>query len=206
MPARHSLTEQMRRAWRAFHGAVSVLRSTLLLIWYRLLFAELVVGRNVRIGKGVTLRVVRGGRLVVGPGTMIEANCQLVAHGGLTIGPRSFIGAGTFIVAVENISIGADALIAAYATIRDHDHRTEPGLPFNSQCLVSAPIEIGENVWIGTKATILKGVTIGRDAVVAAHALVTEDVDPGSVVAGAPARLLRKIMGPESGAASDKSA
>lgn len=139
---------------------------------------------------------------MVNSGTTIEANCKLVGQGELTIGPRSFIGAGTIIVAVERISIGADALIAAYATIRDHDHRIELGKPFNSQGLTTAPIEIDDNVWVGTKATVLKGVRIGRDAIVGAHALVTADVEPRSIVGGVPARVLRNLGPEQSGRAA----
>jgi acetyltransferase-like isoleucine patch superfamily enzyme len=58
---------------------------------------------------------------------------------------------------------------------------------------VSAPIEIGDHVWIGARAMVLKGVTIGDGAVVAAASVVTKDVAPGTLVAGSPARYVRDV-------------
>jgi acetyltransferase-like isoleucine patch superfamily enzyme len=137
--------------------------------------------------------VVRGSTLIIGDNVAIDRNCQLVSEGALSIGADGFVGTGSIIVAAERVTIGRDALIAAYVTIRDQDHRHEIGSsPFNRQGLVTAPIEIGNNVWIATKATILKGVSIGDGAVVAAHAVVTESVGPGSIVGGIPAKLIKR--------------
>jgi acetyltransferase-like isoleucine patch superfamily enzyme len=155
------------------------------------MYEGLVVGRDVRIGRGATLRVVRGGRMIIGDGSRIEAGCDLVAYGALEIGPRAFVGRGSILVATDRISIGTDALIAAYVTIRDQDHSIGQGQPFNQQDLVMAPVVIGDNVWIGTKASILKGVRVGSNAVIGAHALVNGDVADGAIVGGIPAKVLR---------------
>ena len=58
---------------------------------------------------------------------------------------------------------------------------------------MSEPIEIGDNVWIGARAIILKGVTIGAGSVVAAGSVVTKDVGPGELVAGSPARYIKDV-------------
>jgi acetyltransferase-like isoleucine patch superfamily enzyme len=58
---------------------------------------------------------------------------------------------------------------------------------------VTAPIRIGSNVWRGDKVTVLKGVTIADDVIVAANSVVTKDVPPRVMVAGAPARVIREI-------------
>ena len=154
------------------------------------MYEGLVVGRGVTLGRGAMLRVVKGGRMVIGEGSRIEAGCDLVSYGVLEIGPRAFVGRGSILVATERISIGEDALIAAYATIRDHDHSVEFGRP--REDLTMAPVTIGDNVWIGTKASILKGVCIGSNAVIGAHALVNSDVADGPKVGGIPARELGK--------------
>lgn len=156
------------------------------------MYSGLVVGRDVRIGRGATLRVVDGGRMVIGDGCRIEAGCDLVAYGALELGPKAFVGRGSVLVATDRISIGADALIAAYVTIRDQDHSIDPDRPFNRQGLSMAPVMIGDNVWVGTKASILKGVRVGSNAVIGAHALVNADVADGATVAGVPARRLNK--------------
>ena len=130
--------------------------------------------------------------MVIGDGTRIEAGCDLVAYGVLEVGRRTFLGRGSILVSIDRITIGADSLIAAYATIRDHDHSIDPGRPFNRQNLEMAPVIIGDNVWIGTKASVLKGVRIGANAVIGAHALVNSDVPACAVVGGIPARSLDK--------------
>ena len=89
------------------------------------------------------------------------------------------------------VTIGNDCLIGEYVSIRDADHGTEPGTPMRSQAHASAPIVIGDDVWIARGAVILKGVTIGSGAVVAANSVVNRDVEPNSIVGGVPARLLR---------------
>jgi len=154
------------------------------------MYEGLVVGRDVTLGRGATLRVVKGGRMVIGDGSRIEAGCDLVSYGLLEIGPRAFVGRGSILVATDRISIGADALIAAYATIRDHDHSV--GARQSRGDLTMAPVIIGDNVWVGTKASILKGVSIGSNAVIGAHALVNSDVADRATVGGIPARELGK--------------
>lgn len=130
--------------------------------------------------------------MTIGAGTRIEAGCDLVAYGLLEIGPRAFVGRGSIVVATHSVCIGADGLIAAYATIRDHDHSIDRERPFNRQDLKMSPVIIGDNVWVGTKASILKGVRIGSNAVIGAHALVNSDVAEGAMVGGIPARALGK--------------
>jgi len=154
------------------------------------MYEGLIVGRDVTLGRGATLRVVKGARMVIGDGSRVEAGCDLVSYGLLEIGPRGFVGRGSILVATDRISIGADALIAAYSTIRDHDHSVCAGQ--SRAELTMAPVIIGDNVWVGTKASILKGVRIGPNAVIGAHALVNTDVAAGAVVGGIPARELGK--------------
>lgn len=166
------------------------MRSACALAWYRALYEGLVVGGDVTLGRGVTLRVVKGGRMVIGEGARIEAGCDLVSYSLLEIGPRAFVGQGSILVATDRISIGADALIAAYSTIRDHDHSVD--VQQSREDLTMSPVIIGDNVWIGTKASILKGVRIGSNAVIGAHALVNKNVAEGAVVGGIPARELGK--------------
>jgi acetyltransferase-like isoleucine patch superfamily enzyme len=100
------------------------------------------------------------------------------------------------ITAKEKISINDNCLIAEMVVIRDQDHiidavtnsRAEEN--FNSK-----PIGIGKNVWIASKATILKGVIVGENSVVAASAVITKDIPPNEVWSGIPGRFLKKIFG-----------
>lgn len=87
----------------------------------------------------------------------------------------------------ERICIGDDVAIAKGVVIRDCDNHSIAGGAADR-----APVTIGNHVWIGTNAIILKGVTIGDGAIVAAGAVVTRDVAPNSIVAGVPARVIRE--------------
>jgi acetyltransferase-like isoleucine patch superfamily enzyme len=147
----------------------------------------------VQLGRGVHISVVRGAMLSIGDNVNVERDCQLITEGVLSIDANGFVGTGTIIAAAERITIGRDALIAAYSTIRDQDHRRDAGsLPYNRQGLVTDPIVIGDNVWIGTKATILRGVRIGDNAVVGAQAVVTSNVEQDTVVTGIPAKVITR--------------
>ena len=85
-------------------------------------------------------------------------------------------------------------MIAEHVTVRDQDHNFGAGVETIESGFTTAAIEIGNNVWIGAKATITKGVKIGNNSVVGANSVVTRDVPPDTVVAGSPAIILRKIQ------------
>jgi len=139
-------------------------------------------GRRVEVGRGAKLvgPVSLGDRVKIGP------NCLL--HGVIEIGPHSVIGQGSVIVAHSSIVIGRDALIAERVTIRDQSHRTD-AYPYRLQGMISAPLAIGENVWIGAGAVVLKNV--GSHAIIGANAVVTSPVQEKTTVGGIPARPLR---------------
>lgn len=178
----------MRYAWCA-------VRSAVVLTWYRCLYADLRVGRGVRLGKSVYISVVKGGYLNIGDNVHIDTNAFVTAEGPLSIGANSYVGVGAVIVALEGISIGPNALIAAYATIRDQGHRFDGvDIPYREQGNVGSPIRIGSNVWIGTKATILRGVDIGDDAIIGANSVVTSTVESATMAVGTPARAVRRLQ------------
>lgn len=111
-------------------------------------------------------------------------------YGRITIGDNAFINSGTSIGSLASITIGNNVAIGNYVLIMDSDFHnpldhTLPG--------AKAPIVIDDGVWIGARATILKGVTIGKHAVVAAGAVVTKDVPAGALVGGVPAKIIRYL-------------
>ncbi|MBN1447004.1 MAG: acyltransferase, partial [Bacteroidetes bacterium] len=90
-----------------------------------------------------------------------------------------------------SVHIGRDTLIGGFVTIIDANHRIDDTRrPVREQGGTRAPIDIGVDVWIGSNAVILQGVTIGDHAVVAANATVTRDVPAWAVVGGTPARVI----------------
>ena len=122
-------------------------------------------------------------------GALIEPYCRLVGVPRITVGRDFFI--NSFGILKGDITIGDDVLIGPSVVIWGLDHGVELGEPIRVQPLVNEPIVIGDDVWIASKAVILKGVTIGSGAVVGAGAVVTSDVPERAIVVGNPARVLR---------------
>ena len=108
----------------------------------------------------------------------------------IKIHDRCYINRYTMIDASNEIEIGADCMIGPFCYITDHDHGTRTESRIADQPLVGKPTRVGRDVWIGAGAMVLKGVTIGDQAIVAAGAVVTRDVEPRATVAGVPARAV----------------
>jgi acetyltransferase-like isoleucine patch superfamily enzyme len=111
--------------------------------------------------------------------------------GKLRFGDRVFVNVGTTIIAVEEIVVGDDVAFANEVYVMDSDSHGVEGRPHRQ-----APIHIGDGCWIGARAMILPGVTIGKRVLVAAGAVVTRDVPDDSLVAGNPARVVRALTYP----------
>jgi acetyltransferase-like isoleucine patch superfamily enzyme len=112
----------------------------------------------------------------------------------LTIGDYTSIHLYFHCGAAESVKIGRRVLIAGRVYISDHDHEYDhPVLAPMHTGLVTAPVVIEDEVWIGEGAVILKGVTVGRRSVIGANSVVTRDVPPYTVVGGVPAKVLKTI-------------
>lgn len=114
----------------------------------------------------------------------------------ITIGKDVFINSGCHFQDQGGIEIGDGALIGHNVVLATVNHDLNPEENRKNHY---APVKIGSHVWIGSNATVLPGVTIGEWSVVAAGAVVTQDVPPMTVVGGVPARVLKKIIPKESG-------
>ena len=116
----------------------------------------------------------------------------------LIIGKSVQINDRCHIAALSSIEIGENVLIASNVFITDHDHGDSSFesliIPPADRQLLSKPVKIKKNVWIGQNAIILKGVTIGESSIVAAGSVVVSDVPPFSVVAGVPARIIKQVL------------
>lgn len=124
-------------------------------------------GTDVLLAHSVQLHLRdRGALIEIGDGTFVNHRTELVAH--------------------ERVSIGRDCLLAWDVLVLDSDsHSVDGAAP-------TAPVTIGDRVWIGCRATVLKGVTVGDGAVIAAGSVVVRDVPPRALVAGNPARVVRE--------------
>jgi acetyltransferase-like isoleucine patch superfamily enzyme len=139
--------------------------------------------------------------VTIGAGCVLDHGFTLEATGTLSIGDRTVFGHHCTVAADDSVTIGAGCLLGELVSVRDHDHafdRSDVGIL--DQGRTTAPVVIGDDVWVGAKATITRGVTIGRGAVVGAHAVVTHDLPAGCVAVGVPARIVRmRDGGPLSG-------
>lgn len=174
------------------------------------------MGRNVVIGKGVTIRHPKKIRL--GDGVMVDDYAVLDAKGesnrGIAIGANVMIGRNTvlsckdgdlsigdnaniamncLIQSGKDVRIGQNVLMAAYVyVVGGGVHRSSrTDVPIIDQGQVIRDVVIDDNAWIGADVTIMDGVTIGRDAIIGAGAVVTQDVPEFTVAAGLPARVRR---------------
>jgi acetyltransferase-like isoleucine patch superfamily enzyme len=110
----------------------------------------------------------------------------------LRIGRNVFINQGCRLDDIGGIELGDDVMLGPGVRLISSGHPLDPAL--RRRQVIAAPIVVGRNVWIGAGATILQGVTIGDDAVVAAGAVVTGDVPPAVLVAGVPARIVKPVI------------
>ena len=123
-------------------------------------------------------------------GTQVPVELACMAGGTLEIGDGVFINSGTSICAENCVRIGRNVAIGNYSLIMDTDfHATND----HTQAAEARPVIIEDDVWLGARVTVLKGVRIGRGAVVGAGAVVTKDVPPRTVVGGVPARIIRSL-------------
>ena len=159
-------------------------------------------GRGNRFGRGVEVRPFRLGkdelRIILEGGNKIGNYSVIQGSAEISFGKGSFCGEFCIFGVNAGIKIGRSVMIAQAVTIRDTDHQTIAlDIPMAQQGIVTAPVDIGDDVWIGHGAIILKGVSIGEGAIVAAGSVVTKDVVNYSIVAGVPAKLLRMRQGRE---------
>src|SRR6478672_9172104 len=159
-----------------------------------LLRANLVLGRSARltrarVGPQPDIRIEQGGSCRLGRGVVIGRRLTLRLKGDLTIGEYTFINNDAHIVSHSSLQIGKQVRIGERISIHDENHIFEP-VPVNSSVrdlYETRPIQIGNRVWLGANVTVLGGVTIGDDAVVAAGSVVTGDIPAAHLAAGVPA-------------------
>lgn len=171
--------------------------------------------------KHATTRLGRSARIInigndsalikVGANTIVEGSLLTFAHGGrITVGEWCYIGEGSRIWSAGQIDIGDRVMISHNVNIFDNlTHPVDPvsrhqhfraiasvGHPHRID-LGARPVRINDDAWIAAGAMVLRGVTIGKAAIVGAGAVVTHDVPPFAIVAGNPARVIRYVKSDE---------
>lgn len=150
--------------------------------------------------EGNVLEALREGRLEVGEGTLFEPGVWITAPGDarVRIGAGTFLNKGVMVAAHELVEIGDHCMLANGCFVTDANHRfDDPQRPITWQGFETrGPTRIGANTWLGANVVVTSGVTIGERCVIGANSVVTRDVEPFSVAAGVPARVLRRVEYP----------
>jgi len=187
------LVNLLRKLHRAWYATVS---------FFRLLLPRclgLRTGSGVSVGPGVewplgNLRNLRlGDRVSLGKRGWfyLPLNNRQAA---IRIGAGTAIGNDFVITANQSIEIGSHCLLSYRVSVMDHSHVAGPGIdPVTSGLTAGQPVVIGDKCFIGCNVAIMPGVRLGPNCVVGANSVVTQSFDAGSIIAGAPARLLRTI-------------
>jgi acetyltransferase-like isoleucine patch superfamily enzyme len=146
------------------------------------------------IGRNVKIITEEGGKIICKGKIRLDSFTELESKGEIILGNHFVLNPYSRVVAHNRIEIGENVVVARFVSILDHDHafKTEKGA-FEFNGYTTAPIQIGNNVWIGDKVSILKGVTIGDNVIIAANAVVTKDIPSNVIAGGIPAKVLKGI-------------
>ena len=152
------------------------------------------------IGPRVRMQIGRGGRVELGRWSWLGHGCKVRCHEGVvSIGAKTVLGQECTISAFQHVSIGRECVIADRVMLIDFDHgMVEVDRPIRLQGIYKRDVRVGNNVWIGYGACILRGVTVGDNAVIGTNAVVTNDVPANAIVGGVPARVIRMREEPRS--------
>jgi acetyltransferase-like isoleucine patch superfamily enzyme len=145
------------------------------------------------IGPRVTLQIGKDARIELGRWSWLGHGTKIRCHEGVvSIGAKTVMGQECTISAFQHVSIGRECVIADRVMLIDFDHGVvEVERPIRLQGIYKRDTRVGNNVWIGYGACILRGVTVGDNAIIGTNAVVTKDVPANAVVGGVPAELIR---------------
>jgi acetyltransferase-like isoleucine patch superfamily enzyme len=151
------------------------------------------------IGPKVTIQIGKNARVELGRWSWLGHGTKIRCHEGVvSIGAKTVMGQECTISAYQHVSIGRECVIADRVMLIDFDHGVvEVERPIRLQGIYKRDTRVGNNVWIGYGACILRGVTVGDNAIIGTNAVVTKDVPPNAVVGGVPARVLRMREAPQ---------
>ena len=169
-----------------------------------LLSHNILIGTNFQIGpQNNILFIPEGGHINIGDDVKINTPVEFVTNTlnfkdvSISIGDGTHIGFNNSIRAAKRITIGKKCILAPFVTIIDTNaHPLDPDKRLKCERIPDheiRPVEIGNNVWIGERAIITPGVRIGDGAIVGANAVVIKDVPEKTIVAGNPAKVVKKL-------------
>ncbi|CAB4931888.1 MAG: acyltransferase [Actinobacteria bacterium] len=163
-------------------------------LWFRLRNRHIVTEGFVFIGKRVEIHARKGyGRLILGRWVHLgDENRLRVYEGTMRVGDKCVFGRDNTINCYLDVEFGEGTIVADWVYVCDFDHvYDDVTIPIKDQGIVKSPVRIGADVWVGVKVTVLRGSTVGRGSVLAAHTVVRGEIPEMSVVGGIPGRVLK---------------
>jgi acetyltransferase-like isoleucine patch superfamily enzyme len=194
-PPRHGGPVVLLRFLRE-HGMLNrkYARLALRLAWLKLRWrGRLVTDGMAFVAPDVTIEIGKDAKLYLGRWSWIGHGTKIRAHEGeVHIGAKSVLGQECTISSFQHVSIGRECIVADRVMLIDFDHGVvEVERPVREQGIYKRDVRVGHNVWMGYGACVLRGVTVGDNAIVGTSTVITKDVPDNAVVAGIPARVLR---------------
>jgi len=171
----------------------AIFRERLRGAWSIHLQPGLVVNRgSLRLGPRAILQVNTGGVLEVQGAIFADRDVEIVVYKGgkLIIGENVYIGHYSTIACACSITIDRNCMLADFVSIRDMNHRRQPGKAIAESGIETRSIVIGMNCWLGSKVTVVAGAVLENDVTVGANAVVTGHIPSGATAVGVPARVL----------------
>lgn len=157
-------------------------------------FKNLIIGNNVTLGGKVYIRMRRNGKILLCDGVRVGTDVWLVTANDaeFNVGENAILGSYSIFNGGHGLEIGSNCIFAAFVYMNTSDHGFKRGELIQKQGFLGAPIEIGEDVWLGGHLFVNKGVKIGNGTVVGAGAVVTKDIPDHKVAAGNPAKVIKE--------------
>jgi acetyltransferase-like isoleucine patch superfamily enzyme len=142
---------------------------------------------------GVKFEIAPGATVTLGRWSWLGNGCKVRAHEGeVSIGAKSVLGQECTISCYQHVSIGRECIVADRCMLIDFDPgRVEVERPIREQGIYKRDVRVGNNVWMGYGACVLRGVTVGDNAVIGTNAVCASEVPANAIVGGVPARLIR---------------
>jgi acetyltransferase-like isoleucine patch superfamily enzyme len=177
----------------SYHGSPSIIEGLRTLL-YKLRY-KIKIGSNCKICRRVDIKKTEGAILEIGNHTTIAdyTLLQLTKPSPVVrIGDHTVVGRNCIIASKTRLTIGNYVLIGAYCQLIDHSHGFKADELITNQKAECAPLTIRDDVWIGTGAKVLAGVSVGQGAVIGANSVVTKNIPEYQIWAGNPARFIKE--------------
>jgi len=162
-------------------------KNTFISLSSKIVGAKTIIGNDCVINKNVT---IKGNIIKIGHGCIISEGDYITGTANFIIGDKTFIGKNVRINLSRNVTIGSDVGIGENSAIWTHGYYppADEGYP-----IVYEPVVIKDGAWVSTNIIILPGVTIGKRVIIGAGSVVTKSVLPGIIIAGNPAKVIKKV-------------